>query len=211
MEPKFAISEVFQTSWKCTKAQIWVLVGLFIGFTILSLIISLFAMPAQSSITGQIIVNIISLIISSLFVLGYLKNIFQALDGEEPQFSAYGQQSRKILTFIIANILYSLAVLIGLVLLIVPGVYLALRLQFYMAFIIEEDAGIMDSLKRSWEITQGQTMQLFLIWLTMVGIGLLGCILFFIGVFVAMPVIYMMYCYTFRKLNTVTISVPEEN
>lgn len=47
MEPKFMISEVFGTSWKYTKSQIWVLVGLFIGYFILSSIISLFGMPAQ--------------------------------------------------------------------------------------------------------------------------------------------------------------------
>ena len=49
MEPKFMISEVFGTSWKYTKSQIWVLVGLFIGYFILSSIISLFGMPAQGS------------------------------------------------------------------------------------------------------------------------------------------------------------------
>ena len=59
MEPKFMISEVFGTSWKYTKSQIWVLVGLFIGYFILSSIISLFGMPAQGSMVGKIIVNLI--------------------------------------------------------------------------------------------------------------------------------------------------------
>ena len=53
------ISEVFGTSWKYTKSQIWVLVGLFIGYFILSSIISLFGMPAQGSMVGKIIVNLI--------------------------------------------------------------------------------------------------------------------------------------------------------
>ena len=35
MEPKFMISEVFGTSWKYTKSQIWVLVGLFIVISLL--------------------------------------------------------------------------------------------------------------------------------------------------------------------------------
>ena len=70
MEPKFMISEVFSTSWKYTKSQIWVLVGLYIGFVILSMIVSLFGMPAQGSITGQVIVNIVSLLISCAFMLG---------------------------------------------------------------------------------------------------------------------------------------------
>lgn len=105
MEPKFMISEVFGTSWKYTKSQIWVLVGLFIGYFILSSIISLFGMPAQGSMVGKIIVNLISAVISSAFMLGYIKNLFQTMDGEEPQFSAYGQQSRKIFTYLIASII----------------------------------------------------------------------------------------------------------
>ena len=208
MEPKFMISEVFGTSWKHTKSQIWVLVGLFIGFSILSMIVTLFGMPAQGSIVGRVIVQIVSLLISCIFMLGYVKNIFQALDGEEPQFSAYGQQSRKIITYLIANILFSIAVCIGMVLLIIPGIYLYLRLQFFTAFIVEEDCGIIESLQKSWNMTQGQTLPLFLLLLTMIGTAIVGCILFFVGFFVAVPLIYMMQCYTFRKLNT--ISTKEE-
>ena len=208
MEPKFMISEVFGTSWKHTKSQIWVLVGLFIGFSILSMIVTLFGMPAQGSIVGRVIVQIVSLLISCIFMLGYVKNIFQALDGEEPQFSAYGQQSRKIITYLIANILFSIAVCIGMVLLIIPGISLYLRLQFFTAFIVEEDCGIIESLQKSWNMTQGQTLPLFLLLLTMIGTAIVGCILFFVGFFVAVPLIYMMQCYTFRKLNT--ISTEEE-
>lgn len=208
MEPKFMISEVFGTSWKHTKSQIWVLVGLFIGFSILSMIVTLFGMPAQGSIVGRVIVQIVSLLISCIFMLGYVKNIFQALDGEEPQFSAYGQQSRKIITYLIANILFSIAVCIGMVLLIIPGIYLYLRLQFFTAFIVEEDCGIIESLQKSQNMTQGQTLPLFLLLLTMIGTAIVGCILFFVGFFVAVPLIYMMQCYTFRKLNT--ISTEEE-
>jgi uncharacterized membrane protein len=202
MEPKFTISEVFKTSWKLTKSQIWVLAGLFIGFTILSSIISLFGTPAEGSTIGTFVVSLISLIISSLFVLGYYKNLFQTIDGEEPQFSAYGQESRKVFTYLITNIIYSCILIIGLILLVIPGIYLALRLQFYTAFIVEENAGIKESLQKSWKLTEGQTMPLFLILLTTIGISIIGCIFFFIGLFVAIPLSYMMQCYIFRKLNT---------
>lgn len=190
MEPKFMISEVFGTSWKYTKSQIWVLVGLFIGYFILSSIISLFGMPAQGSMVGKIIVNLISAVISSAFMLGYIKNLFQTMDGEEPQFSAYGQQSRKIFTYLIASIIMGIAVTI--------------RLQFYSAYIVEEDCGIIESLQKSWDLTKGQGMPLFLLLLAMIGTAIVGCILFFVGLFVAVPLIYMMQCYTFRKLNTIS-------
>lgn len=210
MESKFTISEVFHTSWKSVKSQIWVLVGLLIGFCILSMIITLFTTPAQKSVSGQIIVSLINLIISGLFTMGYYKNIFQTLDGEEPQFSAYGQQSRKILTYIVASILVFIAIGIGCILFIIPGIYLAIRLQFFIAFIVEEDCGILDSLKRSWEITDKQVMPLFLLGLAMLGIMLVGLILLVVGIFVTTPVVYTMYCYTFRKLNTIKLETPEE-
>ena len=76
-----------------------------------------------------------------------------------------------------------------------------MRLQFYAALIVEDDAGIIESLQRSWEITRGQEMSLFMLMLAMIGICILGLILLGIGIFVAMPLIYMMYAYVFRKLN----------
>lgn len=204
MEPKFMISDVLGTSWRCTKEQIWVLVGLLIGYFILSSILSMFAMPVQSTMVSLIVINVINILLSCLFSLGYVKNIFQALDGEEPQFSAYGQQSRKIFTFLIASIITTLIVFISLCILIIPGIYIGLRLQFFIAFIVEEDAGILDSLKRSWKITEGQVIPLFLLSLTLIGLFILGFIVLFVGIFVATPLIYTMYCEVFRKLNTLS-------
>lgn len=154
MEPKFIISEVFSTAWKGTKSQLWILAGLLIGYCILSFTLTAFAMPMQSSIIGKIIVNVISALFSIIFSLGYMKNIFQALDGEEPQFSAYGQQTKNIITYFLASLITGFVVLAGFLFFIIPGIYLALRLQFFQAFIIEENAGIIESLHKSWEINE---------------------------------------------------------
>ncbi len=216
METKLQISEVFTTSWKAVKSQIWVLVGLFVGYTILSMIISSFTTPPTPANPYDMqwgrfgIAYLISLIIGGLFMLGYLKNLFQTLDGIEPQFSAYGQQARKIVTYILTALLYGIIVAVGLIFFIIPGIYFAIRLQFAPAFIVEENTGVIDSLKMSWNITKGNIGQLFLLWLAMMGICLVGFIVLIIGIFVAVPVIYMMYCYTFRKLYPNPLALPNE-
>lgn len=209
MEPKFTISSVFDRAWKSTKSQLWILVGLLVGYMIISFTLTMFAMPVQHSLVGMLVIRVLSAILSILFSLGYMKNMFQALDGIEPQFSAYGQQSAKILTCLLASLLMSVAVFIGICLFIIPGVYLALRLQFYQAFIVEENAGVIESLQRSWAITRGETWPLFLLALAMLGILLVGMILFVVGVLVAIPVVYMMYCETFRRLNP-PLAIAEE-
>ena len=57
MDTTFQISEVFQTSWKHVKSQIWVLAGLIIGMGLISITINLFTLPLQGSTVGMIIAS----------------------------------------------------------------------------------------------------------------------------------------------------------
>ena len=202
MARKFVLSDVLRAAWKGLVSQIWLLAGLLIGYVIVSLSLILFIpIPEQGSLSvAAIAIALLGLGLSLLFSLGYTKNMFETLDGEEPQFSAYGQQSRKIITGLIAGLIYTVIVTVGLALLVFPGIYLAIRLQFCYASIVEEDTGIVTSLKRSWEITKGQAMPLFLLLLVTIGFTVLGLAFFAIGVFVTFPLVGLIYCYTFRKL-----------
>ncbi len=201
MKPKFVISETFSVAWKRVKKQLWVLAGLLIGYSILSFALRAFAIPMQDSTAGTIIISVVIILLSVIFSLGYMRNIFQTLDDEEPRFSAYGEQAKNVVIYFLASLIIGLIVFIGCLLFIIPGIYLAIRLQFVLASIVEENTGIIDSLRRSWEITKGQTLPLFFLALTMIGIILLGFILLGVGIFVAVPLVYTMYGYVFRKLN----------
>ncbi len=200
MNPKFTIRETFSKAWQTVKSNIWVLAGLLIGYSILSFTLGLFT--GDSSTLFSFTITVLSIILSGLFSLGYCRNIFQSLDGEEPQFSAYGQESRKLLKFICASILYSISVFIGILLLVIPGIYLTLRLQFFTAYIVDEDCGAIESLKRSWETTKGQEMPLFLLLLVMLLISLIGLLLLGVGLFITIPVVYTMQLIVYRALNS---------
>ena len=128
MERKLIISDLLRKAWQSLTAQIWVLAGLVIGYTIISLLLTC-TMP-YVGFPGRTALGAANTLFTLVFALGYLKNLFQALDGEEPQFSAYGQMSRKVFALLFAYILYWTIVSIGLVLLIVPGIYVGLRLVF---------------------------------------------------------------------------------
>lgn len=207
MEERIVYSDIFKAAWKGLKSQFWLLVGLLIGFTIVYSLLYIFSLPEKGETIklSGIVVSILCWLLYGLFVMGYLKNCLQTLDGEEPQFSAYGQVSRKLLSFLVASIIYTLIVLIGTALLILPGIYLALRLQFYYASMVDENTGIIESLKRSWEITQGKTISLFILMLIMILISIIGCIALFVGIFVAAPLTTLMYGYTYRKLTAPTV------
>lgn len=207
MNPTFTIKETFFKAWAVVKANIWVLVGLLIGYFILSFTLGLLA---GDSVLFNLITSILSLVLGSIFSLGYLKNLFQAIDGEEPQFSAYGQESRKVLKYIGASIVFSIFVIIGIALFLIPGIYLALRLQFFQTFIVDEDCGAIESLKRSWEMTQGQVLSLFLLCLVMILIYIIGLLLLGVGIFIAIPITYTMFVLVYRALNSPLNVLTEE-
>jgi len=205
MDKKIIISEIISGAWKGLKAEFWLLVGLIIGYVIIAMLLSLSIPDMKDGITiTAIVITALSIIISLIFRLGYTQNLFQALDKEEPQFSAYGRQSLKLVTYLIAYLIYFIIVTIGIALLIVPGIYLALRLQFFLASIVDENTSIIGSFKQSWEITKGQTLPLFLLMLIMIALYILGLLILGIGIFVTIPLTGLMYCYTFRKLTLST-------
>jgi Predicted integral membrane protein len=203
MEDKLVYSDILKASWKGLKSQFWLLVGLFIGFIIIYSLLLIFTIPERGENIGigGIIVSILSLLLLGMFIMGYFKNCLQTLDGEEPQFSAYGQVSRKLFSFLVAYILYIVIISIGLVLLIAPGIYLSIRLQFFYASMVEDNTGIIDSFKKSWNITKGYSLSLFLLSLIYLLISLVGCITLFIGSFIAVPFLTLMYGYVYRKLT----------
>lgn len=201
MNTTIVISEVLSTSWKNVKSQIWILAGLFIGLCLIAFTVSLLMMPLSASMGGGLLTTLISALISSIFALGYIKNMFQTMDGDEPQFSAYMSHPSKIVNYLIADLLFSLLLIVGLICFIIPGIYLYLRFQFFAQFIVDENAGIIESLKKSWNLTEGHELSLFLLMLAQLLILIIGALLFLVGLLVAYPLVIMSQCYVYRLLN----------
>jgi hypothetical protein len=67
----------------------------------------------------------------------------------------------KYLTMLISSGLCFLVIVLGYVALIIPGIYLSVRLGFYMSAIVIDDASVISSLKKSWKITKGNWWRIF--------------------------------------------------
>jgi uncharacterized membrane protein len=101
----------------------------------------------------------------------------------------------------VSSILYGLIVGVGFILLVVPGIYLALRLQFYSFYVVDKNAGITDSLKMSWEATKGNTLNIFLFVLILIALNILGAIALLVGLLVTIPVSFIAVALLYRKLS----------
>ncbi|MGB8367181.1 MAG: YciC family protein [Candidatus Babeliales bacterium] len=98
-----------------------------------------------------------------------------------------------------AWLLYAIIVSIGLVLLIVPGLYWFLRFGFFPYFILEKNRSIIDSFRSSFELTEGYVWDLFVLWIITRFILHLG-IMVWCGFFVTWPIALLSHVYVYRRL-----------
>jgi hypothetical protein len=98
-----------------------------------------------------------------------------------------------------AGIIYFVVVTIGLTLLIVPGIYFGLRLIFFPFFIVDKNAGIIDSLRKSFRATEGEVWPLFGLLLL---IPVLAQLPGMIGLFFGTSFVTTILAYTYRKLTS---------
>ena len=84
---------------------------------------------------------------------------------------------------------------------IIPIVYISLRLQFYDYFIVDEECGVVEAVKKSAEITKGYVMKLFLLGAVMSIIILISIIPLGVGLLISVPLAIMVNTYVYEKLK----------
>jgi uncharacterized membrane protein len=84
-----------------------------------------------------------------------------------------------------AMLLYSLIITGGLILLIVPGIIFSCKLAFVPYLVVDRNLGPTDAISKSWKMTDGHAMEVFLIGLLAIPIYLAGLLCLILGVVVA--------------------------
>ncbi len=112
--------------------------------------------------------------------------------------------------FLLAYILFTIMVIVGFILLIVPGIYLAMKYQFFQFLIIDKNMDVIDSFKESGKITDGSKWNLFFLALLFVLIVIAGFLALLVGIFVAIPVIMVAWAYVYKKLSSGVSSSVEQ-
>ena len=73
--------------------------------------------------------------------------------------------------FFLAGIVTTLGIMLGLVLLILPGIVLFVRWSLTVPIILGGDRGVFDSIGDSWRATSGSSWPIFLVWAAIYGPG----------------------------------------
>jgi hypothetical protein len=200
--PRFQIGEALSAGWRGFWPNLLPLGAFALIVWVVNGLVQFFQRDAGA--TGRFFFNLVAFVISQLVAIGWIKIALDVTDGRRVDSKAVVDRFRLVLPYLVAAVLYSLMVGIGLVLLIVPGIILAIVFAFYGFHIV--DTGSTDpigALRRSAEITRGNRGRLFLLGLTLLGLNILGILLLVIGVLITSGISLLAVAYVYRRLAPV--------
>ncbi|MGH8050175.1 MAG: hypothetical protein ACREPB_05895, partial [Arenimonas sp.] len=148
-----------------------------------------------------VISRVVQQVISIYLQLGLARAGLNLVSGKQVSIGMLFGEGSKLLRAIGASFLLGIAILIGLILLVVPGIYVALRYGQAVTAIVDRDLGVMEAFSYSESITTNNRMNLFilgLLGLVAVIIGMIPCGL---GLFIVGPVLWLAALLAYRWMQ----------
>ncbi len=215
-EPRgFSITAALRFGWEGLKGQL----ALFAGLVFLTAL--LYSVPyvvgtAVGGTAGQVLRQGLELtVIPAVVVVGWIGVCFRRLEGER---AALGDAVSSLIVYvrmILTGLVYLLAVGVGLLLLVIPGVIAFVRLGLYGWLIVDRGLGPGEALEESYRMTEGAFWSLLGLWAVFLGVFFLEGILasagnyFFrtelplanLASFAVIPVLYLTFTHAYQQLS----------
>jgi uncharacterized membrane protein len=191
---KFSKGEAIKFGWSTTTGNL----GLFVFAILTLLIIQLMPMI----LTQSVVVMIVGTLLGFVVTMGIFRMSLRFIDGENGELVDLFATFPLLINYIIATILVSIIVMIGMLFFVIPGIILGIRLQLYTWVIVDKQVGPLEALQRSWEITRGSAWNLFLLGLLLGLVNILGMLALGVGVLVTGPLSMVAMGYAYRQLES---------
>jgi hypothetical protein len=110
-------------------------------------------------------ISVLGIVVSSVysFVTFFLMTqyVYEARQGRPSWKGAFQALLPKLFFLFVTTLIFIIAIIVGTCFLIIPGIIVVVRLGAYDYAVMFDNAGIMDSFKKSWALTQGSFWRIF--------------------------------------------------
>lgn len=111
---------------------------------------------------------------------------------------------------VLASLLVGVIVIIGLFLLIVPGIIFACKLAFTPYLVVDRKMAVVEAVKESWRMTGGYSWTVFLMGLLAIPIAIAGFIVFGMGIIPAMMWIALAFASLYHAVSRLGETSPRQ-
>lgn len=212
MNKTFSIRGALRYGWSAMKKHFWLFVGMWAVILLVNFGFSFLQGAVEKSALAVFVVAVASMIVQQMLAAGVLVLLIKVYMEDKVKVLEIFDFTKQHLRYVWATVLYSLIIMGGLILLIVPGVIWALKYQFYGYVLMEEGekTTVWGAFQKSAGMTKGVRGKLLGFGFVLVGVYVLGFLALVVGLFAALPVAFMAMTWVYFQLKNIPEKQIEE-
>ena len=158
------------------------------------------------TIVGALVTAVVMAVVQSAYIGGML----DIANGAPVEMGSFFRP-RNVANVVIASVLSSIIIGVGVLLCVVPGILATIVLMFTTVVVVDRNVSGIDGLTTSFTIAKTNFGPVALTWLATIGITILGLLACLVGLIVAYPVVALVTVYAYRKLTGGFVAAPTPN
>jgi uncharacterized membrane protein len=171
-------------------------------------LVTWFTLAAGDNVWASVLAGVVEFLVGAIIGMGWIRIALLITRGEPVEATDVFRTGRYLVAYIIASILFGIMFAIGLVLLVIPGIWVFLTFVFFSWIIVNHDVDAIAALTRSSELTKGHKWDLLGFFIVLFLLNILGLIVFVVGVIVTAAISLLATAYVYRQLEGETVDVP---
>jgi len=208
-----------KATWELFKVHFGILIGLFMIMvaagivTSVGLLIFRFAVMAITGEVNQpgeitptmvgvsIFENLVNQLVSIWFTIGAIRVMLQISRNQPPNLGLLLQSAPFFIRTCLATLLFGILVVGGMILFIVPGIYIILTYWNYTYFIVDRNCGVIEAFRLAKVHASGNRLSIFVIGLIISGLGFLGVLACCLGWIATTPYCLLLLVITYLSMT----------
>jgi hypothetical protein len=202
--PNWDIGEVIKEAWQLTsgyKATAW---GALLIYLAITIVVSVpFEFIGKDSVMMLLVSQVVVGLVTYPLYAGFMMlGIKRSVGAETNAFMIFDYYS-KIIPIFLLYVLMMLLIMVGFVLLIIPGIYLAVAYSLAIPLLVEKNLGIWEALETSRKAITKCWFRMFGLYIVILVIVLLAMLPLGIGLIWALPLTNLVMGVVYRNLFSV--------
>lgn len=186
-QSRYLISEAIHFGWNRTKQRFGFFVALLLATTIISRIPAVIGAQLPENSPPALLLFLIFAVLNVIISWGIIKISLLEARGVNASWSSFLGTARDYWQFFLVSLVYTLIVLAGFILLIIPGIIWSIKYQYMIYLVIDKNMGIRESMKLSAAMTDGVKWDLLAFEFITGIINVLGFFALIIGLLMTVP------------------------
>jgi hypothetical protein len=184
------IGEYFSRGWEIFKQYAWAFILFTLVTFLIAIVLSMLPSPLGMRATGDGGFgggNILANILSPVLGVGYYFVAFQIMRNRSYGFGDFFNGFKKFLPVFLTALVSSILIALGFVLLILPGIYLAVSYLFAQLFVVDKHLNFWPAMEASRKLITKKWFSFFGLILLLGLLNIVGAIVLGVGLLVTIP------------------------